>query len=147
MIIISHRGNLTGPNPETENTWGQIIKAMDAGFYVEVDVWGIKNQLWLGHSEPKELIPIAYSHHRLIYHCKNIHAAEICEEIQAHYFMHEVDRRVLTSDGYLWTYTGFTVSKSSIACLPEKDPDWDISKAGGICTDYPLKYRELYGKS
>ena len=38
MILISHRGNINGPNPEMENNPEYIQKALDLGYDVEVDV-------------------------------------------------------------------------------------------------------------
>jgi glycerophosphoryl diester phosphodiesterase len=138
-MIISHRGNLNGPDPTTENTNEQINKAINAGFYVEVDVWGIKGELWLGHDRPIEKCKM---HPKLIYHCKDIHAAERCGLSNAHFFMHEIDKQVLTSEGYFWTYPGYQIGNYSIACLPELKPSWDITKAAGVCTDYPIRYRD-----
>ena len=39
MKIISHRGNLTGPDPKQENKPSQILKVLEKGYEVEVDVW------------------------------------------------------------------------------------------------------------
>lgn len=36
MKIISHRGNISGPDPELENNPMYITKALDAGFDVEL---------------------------------------------------------------------------------------------------------------
>ena len=51
--FISHRGNLQGPNPERENEPAYIEEAIKAGFDVEIDVWMVNNELFLGHDEPK----------------------------------------------------------------------------------------------
>jgi hypothetical protein len=40
MILIAHRGNLDGPNPSMENHPDYIDAAINAGFHVEVDLWG-----------------------------------------------------------------------------------------------------------
>ena len=57
MILISHRGNINGPNPEMENNPEYIQKALDLGYDVEVDVWGTKYGAWyLGHDGPEYLI-------------------------------------------------------------------------------------------
>ena len=40
MILIAHRGNIDGPNPELENSLQYIDKAIDSGYNVEVDIWG-----------------------------------------------------------------------------------------------------------
>ena len=39
MKIISHRGNLNGPNKNLENRLDTIEKAIQLGFDVEVDIW------------------------------------------------------------------------------------------------------------
>jgi hypothetical protein len=49
MIIISHRGNLYGPDKENENKPDQIQKVLNLGYYVEIDVWFIDEKLYLGH--------------------------------------------------------------------------------------------------
>ena len=49
MIIISHRGNLYGPDKENENKPGQIQKVLNLGYYVEIDVWLFDWKLYLGH--------------------------------------------------------------------------------------------------
>ena len=38
MLFISHRGNLSGPQPENENKVSYIQAALDKGFAVEVEV-------------------------------------------------------------------------------------------------------------
>ena len=47
MILISHRGNLMGRDPETENSPQQIRKALSLGFEAEVDVWCVDGE-WRG---------------------------------------------------------------------------------------------------
>ena len=39
MKIISHRGNLNGPNSVSENSILAISRALGQGFDVEIDVW------------------------------------------------------------------------------------------------------------
>ena len=46
MILISHRGNLSGINKESENNPNYIKKAMDSGFDVEVDIWFKKGEFF-----------------------------------------------------------------------------------------------------
>ena len=53
MKIISHRGNLNGPNKNLENRLDTIEKAIQLGFDVEVDILLIENQLYLGHNKPQ----------------------------------------------------------------------------------------------
>ena len=49
VIYIAHRGNMTGSCPE-ENSPEHILKALQAGFEVEVDVWYFNGDWFLGHS-------------------------------------------------------------------------------------------------
>ena len=61
MILISHRGNINGPNPEMENNPEYIQKALDLGYDVEVDVWGTKYGAWyLGHDDKEYLIDVEF---------------------------------------------------------------------------------------
>ena len=39
MIYISHRGNIEGKSEKNENNPEYIMKAVDKGFDVEIDVW------------------------------------------------------------------------------------------------------------
>ena len=45
MKLISHRGNLSGPIPESENNPSYITNAINKGFDVEVDFWFTPNGL------------------------------------------------------------------------------------------------------
>ena len=44
MKLISHRGNLEGPNPERENHPDYIYGALQAGYDVEIDVWWVEGK-------------------------------------------------------------------------------------------------------
>jgi hypothetical protein len=149
MKIISHRGNLTGPNPEQENRPGYIEAAIAAGFEVEIDLWGRGGALAFGHDQPQFDIGHWWIEKRagdLWIHCKDFKAEHFCIWANAvHWFTHKGMPRITTSTGETWHYPGATLQgPRPIACLPETVPDWDISGAWGICTDYPLKYRDLW---
>ena len=47
MIFISHRGNMTCINPKRENEPLYIVKKLEKGFDVEIDVWYKKGQFYL----------------------------------------------------------------------------------------------------
>ena len=51
MKLISHRGNLKGPNPQTENHPDQIVECIKKGYDVEIDVRLIDGKPWLGHDD------------------------------------------------------------------------------------------------
>jgi len=65
--------------------------------------------------------------------------------------MHTDEPFVKVSDGSLWLYPGTPITDEMlsapaiVACLPELAPDWDLTHATHICTDYPVKYAEKYG--
>jgi hypothetical protein len=57
MILISHRGNISGPNPERENHPDYILEALQAGYEVEIDVWFVDGKFKLGHDGPQYDFP------------------------------------------------------------------------------------------
>lgn len=143
MKIISHRGNLRGREPERENHPKFIIKAYEAGFDIEIDVWYIDTQFYLGHDCPqyqicgtwlKELQDVLWCH------AKNPAALEQMLMTGLHCFWHETDRYTMTSRGIPWCYPknyiagGITVIKESLA---DQTLSADVL---GVCTDYPLSW-------
>ena len=62
MILISHRGNLNGKTDD-ENKPKYIEQALNQGFDVEIDVWYIDNQFWLGHDKPQYKISEGFLEH------------------------------------------------------------------------------------
>jgi len=154
MKIIAHRGNLYGPNPETENTVEQAEKCFAMGFDVEVDVWHTDKGFFLGHDGPKNYVSHGWlinNEKRLYLHCKNQHAYAAACVGDLECFFHTVDQVVLTSKKSLWFFPGTEIEPtgalliSRIACMPELVSEWDIFNATHICTDYPVKYAEKYG--
>ena len=59
----------------------------------------------------------------------------------AHCFWHQEDDVTLTSNGYIWTYPGKQLTTKSICVLPELKKQ-NHSACYGICTDYPMIYKE-----
>lgn len=159
MIYIAHRGNLEGPNSDKENHPDYITKALESGFHVEVDVWIQDGKIYLGHDGPQYEATNFFNYqgdwwqyngwHRdehpgLWAHCKNFEALNDSWFFHCHKFAHDQDDYTLTSTGYIWTYPrNLPIGRNSIAVMPERVSDWDISKAFGICTDYPAKYKAL----
>lgn len=145
MKIISHRGNLDGPNI-LENHPLQIIKAIDFGFDVEVDIWGCEEKFWSGHDKPTHTLStdfIISIMPNTWFHCKNLEAIYMCKNFiyDLNFFWHESDQYTITSKGYIWTYPGMQLNKFSINVLPEQSKIYD-NNCFAICTDYPLKYKE-----
>jgi hypothetical protein len=58
--IISHRGNLDGPNKDRENHPDYLEAALKKGYGIEFDVWFENGQWALGHDEPKYAVTFSY---------------------------------------------------------------------------------------
>ena len=144
MIIISHRGNLMGPEIEKENSPKFIQKALDTGFHVEVDVWYINNSFFLGHDAPTYSIqPSFLKNDNLWCHAKNIDALVYLNARGKRVFYHTHEDVVMTSKGELWAEPGKGFAGSYIV-LPEKTGEIIPKGALGICTDYAIRYKEIY---
>ena len=143
MILISHRGNLTGPNLSRENSPDYIQEALKADYNVEIDVW-YKDKTWyLGHDEPQYEVERSFFYNRFLWcHAKNIDALKELSSLGIHCFWHQ-DDVTLTSMGYLWTYPGQPLTTKSICVMPERAPynKEEITVAAGICSDNIQDYR------
>jgi hypothetical protein len=141
MILISHRGNIDGPNEVRENSPYYIMEALAMGFDVEVDVWFIDGKFWLGHDEPQYKTDYKFlMNEKLWCHAKNLDALFEMKKYAIHYFWHETDTVTLTSKNYVWAYPGKQPIKGSIACLPEMKND-SVLLCKGICSDYIKLYK------
>jgi len=137
MRIISHRGNLHGPNTELENSPNYILAAEAAGYDVEVDVWLINGKWFLGHDDPVYLVDDRFLLGTGIWcHAKNVEALEQLREIGAHVFWHQNDSYTITSLGIIWAYPGFPTTGVSVI----HGKDVEITTQWGICTDYAGDY-------
>lgn len=137
MIIISHRGNINGRNPNLENEPNYIQSALDLGFDVEVDVWYKNKNFFLGHDEPKyEVDQNWFNCKNLWCHAKNKEALEemiINDNVKC--FWHEKDKMTIVNNGTLWLYPG-NYSQLGITVFLGK-PKNIIPEMLGVCTDYP----------
>jgi len=150
--FISHRGNLQGPNPERENEPAYIEEAIKAGFDVEIDVWMVGEELFLGHDEPTYKISpdfLLNNQEKLWCHAKNADALFylIKNRDYFHSFSHDQDPYILTSRGIIWAYVGKPIDKNTICVLPEQTEEGTYSKDDllncyGICSD---KIEMFYG--
>ena len=117
--LIAHRGNIIGPNIDEENKPEYLIKTINKGFFVELDLWVVNNKLYLGHDNPQYIIDYSF----------------LSE------YKDNSDECVLTSKGYIWTYPGKTLTDKSICVMPERTVNTDnLNICAGICTDYVLEY-------
>ena len=137
MILISHRGNTEGPNCKCENTEPYILKALNMGFDVEIDVWRQGNTFYLGHNKPKIEVSLGFLKNKNLWcHAKNLEAAESLAQTKIHYFWHEEDSITITSKGYMWAHSKIKdrIGKQFICCYPSLKETSKEYK--GICSDF-----------
>jgi hypothetical protein len=148
MILISHRGNTNGKFECYENEPNYIDMAIKRGFEVEIDIWYIDNQIYLGHDKAQYVIDFIWIRDRIYklwIHCKNINALMYLKDsgYEFNYFWHQEDDVTITSKGYFWTYPGKQLTFNSIAVMPEFKNFENIDTAFGICSDFVEKYKKL----
>lgn len=143
MLIISHRGNLFGKNKKLENNPDHILNVIEMGFDVEVDIWMISDQFYLGHDYPEYKIKKCFLNNKNIwFHAKNIQSLEYMISQSINCFWHENDKFTITSFGKIWCYPNF-YSQEGILVL--KDFELPNKKCYGVCTDYPVLVKKKYG--
>jgi hypothetical protein len=145
MILISHRGNISGKIESSENNPQYVDLSISKGYDVEVDVWYIDKQLYLGHDNPQYVVDLTWFRNRITklwIHCKNINAVIFFKDCnyEFNYFWHESDTITLTSLNYIWAYSGKQPIKNSIAVLPEINNE-NTEFCIGICSDEIENYK------
>tara|TARA_B110001452_G_scaffold267092_1_gene275701 strand:+ start:162 stop:614 length:453 start_codon:yes stop_codon:yes gene_type:complete len=148
MKIISHRGNLKGPDPKNENTQRHIDIALKGSFDVEIDLWKINDKFFLGHDEPLNEVSLEWLESRkknLWIHTKNFLAFEDLMETNNNYnfFFYTREPLVLVSNGKIWCHKPFLISNPKNCIIPilhDKFPKRNkYYKWYGVCTDFPQK--------
>ena len=141
--LISHRGNIFGPNTQLENDPEYILKALSLGYDCEVDIWIIEKELYLGHDEPtyKTSMDFLLKHEKYLWvHCKNFEALEFLNKIkELNYFWHQEDNFTITSRGYIWTYPGNSIGNNSV--IVNNDNKLTEYKCYAVCSDYIELYK------
>ena len=147
MKIISHRGNINGPDKERENHPDYISKAIEEGYDVETDVWFINDKWYLGHDNPEYEIKYNFLFDfRFWLHAKNGEAFyKLYKDKNYNFnvFWHTTEDWVLTSKGYIWTHPNKKLYSESVCVLPELGYNGDLKECYGICSDFIIKYSDL----
>lgn len=140
MFLISHRGNINGREPNKENSIDYILKAIDLGYNVEIDVWFVNNSFYLGHDKPQYKVNHDFLiNEKLWCHAKNINALIEMSKYCIHYFWHDKDDFTLTSKNYIWAYPSRNTNKNTIIVLPEIH-NVNLFECKGVCSDYIIRY-------
>jgi len=147
MKLISHRGNLYGPNPDIENRPYQIQLVLTQGYDCEIDLRYINGTLYLGHDTPDWVIDHDFLEQPGLWiHAKNLAALEYLKRFQnLEYFWHQIDDYTLTSKNHIWTYPDRPLSESSIAVMPELHMDIasiKTLKVFAVCSDFVGNLKE-----
>jgi hypothetical protein len=146
---IAHRGNIYGRNISRENDPEYIKEALALGYDVEIDVWVINNEIFLGHDEPQYKIDIEFlKNDKFWCHAKNFLALNMMYENKdtMHYFSHDLDNHVLTSRGIILALVGKEISNNTVCIMPERTEDVyteeEFKNAYAICSDYVAYYKQ-----
>jgi hypothetical protein len=153
MKLISYRGNINGPNPESENTVPYINDAISEGYVVAVDVWLADGKLYLCTTRPH----IASTSRSRGYHVGPAYyevsesylennmilvrartpdtLVRLAKNGRVHCF-HTDKQSAVTSQGFLWT-TRDVAGPNVIRVSLEGDP---ISPCYAACSSYIRNY-------
>ena len=138
MILISHRGNLSGPDPEKENHPAQICKALSLGYNCEIDLWRENSKWYLGHDSPKHEVSInLLCRPNLWIHTKNLAALNSIPRY-FNFFWHQTDDFALTSKHFIWTFPEKKTCEKSIIVDTNKNWKEKNYECFGVCTDWIL---------
>lgn len=148
LKLLSHRGNISGKNPERENTVTYIDEALWYGFDVEIDVWVKKNKILLGHDMGIEEVSIDYLRDtRLLCHAKNRDALELMlSDSLIHTFWHEEDRYTISSKGIPIVYPDIPALKNSIVIIRGSRVIDIPNDCYGVCADNIQEYKDIFKK-
>ena len=145
MKLISHKGNIDGPDPSKENTPDQIEYCVKNGYDVEIDVWFVDGKLWLGHDTPQyEVTWLWLSGLRsfLWIHCKDFKTlTKFVDNASGYnYFFHRQDDYTLTSKHFIWAYPGKMYGNNTVINVVG-EPGESLGECYGICSDYVGRMR------
>jgi hypothetical protein len=138
MILIAHRGNTNGPNPDRENSPDYITEALDKGYNVEVDVWHDGDNFWLGHDKPTYVVDESFLTNSMLWcHAKEYSSLQkMTENPSIHCFWHQTDDYTITSKGHIWAYPGQHTGKNTICVMPEVSRMSHPNECLGVCSDF-----------
>ena len=143
MKLISHRGNICGPNPSWENDPSRIVAVLEKGYDVEIDVWRVGKQWFLGHDFPLHKISFEYlMNDALLCHAKNLSALDgMLQNKDTHCFWHQDDYYTITNRGYIVSYPGYAIGDNTICMKPEMHTESSLENCYAVCSDYVEEYK------
>ena len=142
MFLISHRGNIDRVT-DLENQPDYIDAAIELGYDVEIDVWELEGEFWLGHDEAEHKIDLRFllaRKDKLWCHAKNFDALKRMIDNGIHCFWQQDDDYAMTSKGYIFTHSKITKA-TDLSILVSLDGDLDLPRCAGICSDRISRYK------
>tara|TARA_R110000824_G_scaffold274672_1_gene463399 strand:- start:3408 stop:3899 length:492 start_codon:yes stop_codon:yes gene_type:complete len=145
MILISHRGNISGCDPCRENTPSYIDEALDRSYDAEIDLWADSTGWWLGHDKPQIKITQDWLEQRskkLWVHCKSFGSLEALRGTSLRFFYHNSESYTLISNGLIWAHNTKEVNEFCvIPLLSAREASLNRrfyypTPVFGICSDY-----------
>lgn len=142
-ILIANRGNISGRQPEKENTPAYVQAALKAGYHACVDVIYHHGAFCLIAADRLITTPPSFFVNPKIwsraYDAMTLDA--LCG-LGAHSLPNLIDGFTFTSAQFIWTLPGQPLSPRSIAVCPEEAPpnwfaDCDIA---GLCSNVVAEY-------
>jgi len=151
MILISHRGNITGRIPDSENRPSYIQDTITLGYDVEIDVRMKEGQLYLGHDHPQYRVELDWLLERkdsLWIHTKDFESLNLLIDTGLRVFFHEQERQtIINNTNLIWSHDLGSVSNKSIIPLLDLE---SIEEYGyltqdvyGVCSDHLQAIKNL----
>jgi len=154
MLLISDKGNISGPNILLENTPDYIDFAIAQGYNVKIDLWYQDSKFFLGTNGPKTQIEWDWltNIERLEYlwiNCMNIQTFSFLLENgnALNFFYNNTDEVTITSKGFPWSNISNQYNTNTIACNTT-----NLDNVIGVCSDWVSKWSKqiaicFYGDS
>lgn len=139
---IAHRGLISGPNHEAENSMTTVTEWCRQGRSSEIDIWWHREAFWIGHDEPRERISAEFLHSEYLWiHAKNPEAFYHLQKLSnekgwgLRIFYHTDEDYVLTTTGDTIIYPGLPDMEGWTYMMPEM-ASVIPTVAFAICSDY-----------
>jgi len=139
---IAHRGLLSGPDNNSENSMTTITEWCRQGRASEIDIWWHREAFWIGHDEPREPVSAVFLRSEYLWiHAKNpegfYHLQKLSNERGwgLRIFYHTDEDYVLTTTGDTIIYPGLPDTEGWTYMMPET-AHVIPTVAAKICSDY-----------
>lgn len=151
MILISHRGNITGRIPDFENRPSYIQDTIVLGYDVEIDARMKEGELHLGHDYAQYRVELEWLLERkdkLWVHTKDFESLNLLIDKGLRVFFHEEERQtIINNTNLIWSHDLTSISGKSIIPLLDlqsiNEHGYLAQNVYGVCSDYLHKVEAL----